>query len=226
MWVRQAGVQIGNACWELYCLEHGIQAFRRTDTSPATRPPQAEILQPSSARPAPGNMFPEPCSWTSNPLSLLFHPEQRITGKEDAANNYARDHYTIGKEIIDLVIDCIRKLVSTAVVESYNSTLTTHTTLEHSDCAFMMDNEAIFEICCCKLDIERPTYTNLIGQVVSSITASLRFDGALNVRDRVSNQPGAVPSHPLSPGHVRPGDLRQEGIPRAVVRHGNHQRML
>lgn len=21
----QAGVQIGNACWELYCLEHGIQ---------------------------------------------------------------------------------------------------------------------------------------------------------------------------------------------------------
>ena len=23
--VGQAGVQIGNACWELYCLEHGIQ---------------------------------------------------------------------------------------------------------------------------------------------------------------------------------------------------------
>ncbi len=21
----QAGVQMGNACWELYCLEHGIQ---------------------------------------------------------------------------------------------------------------------------------------------------------------------------------------------------------
>ena len=25
MHVGQAGVQIGNACWELYCLEHGIQ---------------------------------------------------------------------------------------------------------------------------------------------------------------------------------------------------------
>ena len=24
MHVGQAGVQIGNACWELYCLEHGI----------------------------------------------------------------------------------------------------------------------------------------------------------------------------------------------------------
>ena len=23
--VGQAGVQIGNACWEMYCLEHGIQ---------------------------------------------------------------------------------------------------------------------------------------------------------------------------------------------------------
>ena len=42
----------------------------------------------------------------------LFHPEQLITGKEDAANNYARGHYTIGKEIIDQVLDRIRKLVS------------------------------------------------------------------------------------------------------------------
>ena len=74
--------------------------------------------------------------------------------------------------------------VSTAVVEPYNSILTTHTTLEHSDCAFMVDNEAIYDICRRNLDIERPTYTNLnrlIGQIVSSITASLRFDGALNV---------------------------------------------
>ena len=37
--------------------------------------------------------------------------------------------------------------VATAVVEPYNSILTTHTTLEHSDCAFMVDNEAIYDIC-------------------------------------------------------------------------------
>ena len=42
----------------------------------------------------------------------LFHPEQLQTGKEDAANNYARGHYTVGKEMIDLVLDRIRKLVS------------------------------------------------------------------------------------------------------------------
>merc|ERR1712062_64565 len=39
----------------------------------------------------------------------LFHPEQLITGKEDAANNYARGHYTVGKEMIDIVLDRIRK---------------------------------------------------------------------------------------------------------------------
>lgn len=42
----------------------------------------------------------------------LFHPEQLISGKEDAANNYARGQYTVGREIIDLVLDRIRKLVS------------------------------------------------------------------------------------------------------------------
>ena len=40
----------------------------------------------------------------------LFHPEQLITGKEDAANNYARGHYTIGKEQIEVAMDKIRKM--------------------------------------------------------------------------------------------------------------------
>jgi len=40
----------------------------------------------------------------------LFHPEQLISGKEDAANHFARGHYTIGKEIVRLVLDRIRKL--------------------------------------------------------------------------------------------------------------------
>lgn len=42
----------------------------------------------------------------------LYHPEQMISGKEDAANNYARGHYTIGKEILDLVMDRIRRMIS------------------------------------------------------------------------------------------------------------------
>lgn len=70
--------------------------------------------------------------------------------------------------------------ISTAVVEPYNSVLTTHFTFDHSDCAFMVDNEAIYDICQKSLNIERPTYVNLnrlISQVVSSITSSLRFEG-------------------------------------------------
>lgn len=179
-----------------------------------------------------------------------------ITGKEDASNNYARGHYTVGKELIEQVLDKVRRVAdnctglqgflvfhsfgggtgsgfgallmerlsvdygkksklefcvypapqtATSVVEPYNSILTTHTTLEHSDCSFMVDNEAIYDICRRNLGLERPNYENLnrlIAQgmlgvsvdlcaretkllttclVVSSITASLRFDGSLNV---------------------------------------------
>merc|ERR1711968_370334 len=78
--------------------------------------------------------------------------------------------------------------VSTAVVEPYNCILSTHALLEHTDVAVMLDNEAIY-------DIERPTYTNLnriIAQVISSLTASLRFDGALNV-DLTEFQTNLVP---------------------------------
>lgn len=34
--IGQAGVQLGNACWELYCMEHGIQpdGMMPADTTP------------------------------------------------------------------------------------------------------------------------------------------------------------------------------------------------
>ncbi|CAH1787375.1 unnamed protein product, partial [Owenia fusiformis] len=253
--IGQAGVQMGNSCWELYCLEHGIHpdgqmpsdktigggddSFNTffSETGSGKHVPRAVMvdLEP--------NVIDEIRTGT---YRQLFHPEQLITGKEDAANNYARGHYTVGKEKIDQVLDSIRKLadrcsglqgfllfhsfgggtgsgftsllmerlsldygkksklefaiypapqISTAVVEPYNSVLTTHTTLEHSDVAFMVDNEAIYDICRRNLDIARPTYTNLnrlIGQIVSSITASLRFDGALNV-DLAEFQTNLVP---------------------------------
>nr|XP_012374229.2 tubulin alpha-1B chain-like [Dasypus novemcinctus] len=241
--VGQAGVQIGNACWELYCLEHGIQPDGQVP-SDKTIGGGDDSFNTFFSETGAGKHVPRAVFVDLEPTVIdevrtgtycqLFHPEQLITGKEDTANNYARGHYTIGKEIIDLVLDRICKLadqgtglqgflvfhsfggrtgsgftsllmerlsvddgkksklefsiypapqVSTAVVEPYNSTLTTHTTLEHSDCAFVVDNEAIYDICRRNLDLERPTYTNLnrlVSQIVSSITASLRFDGALN----------------------------------------------
>ena len=235
--IGQAGCQMANACWELYCLEHGIQpdGMMPTDASIGQADDSFNTFfsETSSGKHVPRAVLVDLEPTVVDEVRMgtyrqLFHPEQLITGKEDAANNYARGHYTIGKEIVDLVLDRIRKLadqctglqgflvfhsfgggtgsgftsllmerlsvdygkksklefaiypapqVSTAVVEPYNSILTTHTTLEHSDCAFMVDNEAIYDICRKNLDIERPTYTNLnrlIGQIVSSITASLR----------------------------------------------------
>merc|ERR1711953_921306 len=87
----------------------------------ATRPSAVVMTRstPSSPRPALASMSLAQClstssppSWTRSALAYrqLFHPEQLITGKEDAANNYARGHYTIGKELIDIVLDRIRKL--------------------------------------------------------------------------------------------------------------------
>jgi tubulin alpha len=46
----------------------------------------------------------------TGPYRQLFHPEQLISGKEDAANNYARGHYTVGKELVDEVVERISKM--------------------------------------------------------------------------------------------------------------------
>merc|ERR1712039_639111 len=73
--------------------------------------------------------------------------------------------------------------ISTAVIEPYNSVLTTHMLLDHTDITMILDNEAIYGICLKNLNIKNPTYVNLnrtIGQVCSSLTASLRFKGTMN----------------------------------------------
>lgn len=255
--IGQAGVQIGNSTWALYCLEHGIEpdgslskeADIVSDNCYGTFFSEVENNKDNRVVPRAVLIDLEPSvidEIRTGKYKQLYHPEQLLNGKEDAANNYARGHYTIGKEMIDIVMSRIYKLaencsglqgffvfhsfgggtgsgftsllmqklsnefgkksklefvvypapqVSTAVVEPYNAILTTHTTLCHSDCAFMVDNEAIYDICRKKLNIERPDYLSLnrlIGQVVSSITASLRFDGALNV-DLTEFQTNLVP---------------------------------
>ena len=74
--------------------------------------------------------------------------------------------------------------MSNCVVEPYNALLTTHWLLDHTEVSIMLDNEAIYEICQKWLDIKRPSYDNLnrlITKTISSMTASLRFGGELNV---------------------------------------------
>ncbi|KAI1730015.1 tubulin/FtsZ family, GTPase domain-containing protein [Ditylenchus destructor] len=117
--IGQAGVQIGNACWELYCLEHGIQPDGQMPSDKSLGSSD-ESFNTFFSQTGTGRNVPRAVMIDLEPTVIdeirtgtyrtLFHPEQLITGKEDAANNYARGHYTIGKEIIDLTLDRVRRL--------------------------------------------------------------------------------------------------------------------
>ena len=115
--IGQAGTQIGNSCWELFCHEHNIS---KDGTSLDPENNAGEAMGTFFTESASGKFVPRALYLDLEPTCIeevkrgefkdLYHPEQMITGKEDAANNYARGHYTIGKEIVDLVLDRIRKL--------------------------------------------------------------------------------------------------------------------
>ena len=51
----------------------------------------------------------------------LFYPEQLISGKKNAAKNFAFGQYTIDKEIVDLGLDLVRKLLVNALVTKFSS---------------------------------------------------------------------------------------------------------
>ena len=40
----------------------------------------------------------------------MYNPKTLITGKEDAANNFARGHYTVGKENIGVMLEQTRNM--------------------------------------------------------------------------------------------------------------------
>jgi len=117
--IGQAGVQMGNAAWELYCLEHGIHP---DGTMPeddsygiADDSFNAFFSETSGGKHVPRAVFVdlEPTvidEVRTGTYRNLFHPSQMITGKEDASNNYARGHYTIGKEQIEVTLDRIKRL--------------------------------------------------------------------------------------------------------------------
>lgn len=248
--IGQAGVQMGNSLWDLYGTEHGIGRDGSAVQSESTTAGGAYEKSPADnttfyKETVAGKYIPRTVMVDLEPTVIdqirlganrgLYHPDQLISGKEDAANNFARGYHSEGRPYVDKVLDGVRLFaescngvqgfmlfhsmgggtgsgltaavaerlrqefakkshlevlvypaprVSTAVVEPYNAMLVSHKTLGTTDCAFMVDNEAIYDISANRLDVERPSYSNLnriVSQVVSSITASLRFPGALNV---------------------------------------------
>ena len=102
-----------------YLLEHGLKADGRPDPDASTGgdPGSFETFftETSGNKHVPRSIFvdldPSPIDEIrTGPYRQLFHPELLISGKEDAANNYARGHYTIGKELVDDVLDKIRRV--------------------------------------------------------------------------------------------------------------------
>ena len=142
----------------------------------------------------------------------MFHPENLISGKEDAKNVFADGYIGLGKEVIDLLLDRIRLTadqctglqgfiafhsfgggtgsgltslllerlavdyakkskiefaiypsvqLASSTVEPYNSVLCFHHMLENSEVAFMVDNQAMYDLAIRNLNVERPKFTNV-----------------------------------------------------------------
>lgn len=242
--IGQAGTQIASACWELYCLEHGIQPDGNL-YPPYHNQRVIENFNAFFSISAYEKVVPRVIMVDLEPTVIdeirvgtyrhLFNANNLLTGKEDAASNFARGMYTIGEEMIELTMDKIRReaeqcgclqgffiyralgggtgsgftsllleyltrdygkkskinvaiypspRLSPIIVEPYNAALATYNSVELEDMSFLLDNEAMYDILATKLEMTRPTYTNInriIGQVVSTITASLRFSGSLNL---------------------------------------------
>ena len=67
--------------------------------------------------------------------------------------------------------------------------------LENSEVAFMVDNQAMYDLVMRNMNVEKPKFTNLnrlIAQAISSVTVSLRFEGSLNC-DLTEFQTNLVP---------------------------------
>ncbi|CAL1682139.1 unnamed protein product [Lasius platythorax] len=242
IFVGQAGTQISNACWELFCLEHGIEPngnFKKGYES------SGNLLRAFFSQTQKGLFTPRTVVVDLEPTVIdeiktgaykeLFHLDSLITGNEDAADNFARGFYSLSQEASNVTLDRIRKIcencsnlsafivfrsvgggtgsgfttllleklsedyakklkldfavypapnISTVIVEPYNSVLATHGTMDYVDCCFIVDNEALYDICARKLEVDGPTYTNLNrlqAQIVSNITASMRFESAVNL---------------------------------------------
>jgi tubulin alpha len=118
--VGQAGVQAGNAIWRQYIGEHGINA---DGSVPAGKANEEDFKKTSvffsSSRLGncvPRNLFVDLEQTTvtqveKGPLGQLFNTDYHISGLEDAANNFARGHYTVGKEKMELINERVKKLV-------------------------------------------------------------------------------------------------------------------
>ncbi|XP_014281884.1 tubulin alpha-2 chain isoform X2 [Halyomorpha halys] len=116
--VGQAGVQLGNALWEAYCLEHRVapDGILEERSDRASDGFSSFFQQLNDRRCVPIGVLTdlEPTvvdEVRNGPSRSLFSAWQMVTGKEDAANNFARGACSIGLDVVGHVTDSIRQIL-------------------------------------------------------------------------------------------------------------------
>ncbi|EEE63725.1 hypothetical protein OsJ_18543 [Oryza sativa Japonica Group] len=112
----QCGNQIGSKFWEVVCDEHGIDP---TGRYAGTSDLQLERVNVYYNEASCGRFVPravlmdlEPGTMDSvrtGPYGQIFRPDNFVFGQSGAGNNWAKGHYTEGAELIDSVLDVVRK---------------------------------------------------------------------------------------------------------------------
>jgi len=116
--IGQAGIQMGNEIWAQYCAEHGVEKNGTRKEKPNKNKDnsfQVFFEETQSGQYVPRNLAvdsePNVIDDVKNgPYAAIFRSEFLVNDKEDAANNFARGHYSIGRQMMENVSNRVRKL--------------------------------------------------------------------------------------------------------------------
>ena len=115
--VGQCGNQIGAKFWEVISDEHGVDPH--TGTYHGDSDLQLERINVYYNEATGGRYVPRALlidlessamdSVRAGPFGQLFRPDNFVIGQSGASNNWAKGHYTEGAELMDTVLDVVRK---------------------------------------------------------------------------------------------------------------------
>lgn len=112
----QCGNQIGSKFWQVITAEHGID---ETGTYKGNDPLQLDRINVYFNEAHGGKYVPRAVLVDLEPGTMdairsgshgqLFKPDNFVFGQSGAGNNWAKGHYTEGAELVDSVLDVVRK---------------------------------------------------------------------------------------------------------------------
>jgi len=112
----QCGNQIGAKFWEVICGEHGINTTGEYEGEEDNQLERINVYynEATGGRYVPRSILMdlEPGTMDSvraGQFGSIFRPDNFVFGQSGAGNNWAKGHYTEGAELIDSVLDVVRK---------------------------------------------------------------------------------------------------------------------